>query len=141
LSKSIVKSNKSVESLPKNNNNSMALAKNQLPQLREVNSPVNFSESQNLITAYKDLNEPLRNFNKQQQKNLIIGLVVFTLLGMGILMGQSLGGKRVVASADMQKFIPAGAKTTINEHYHYEKSCYKGADGEDVCVTRSSLKK
>lgn len=141
LSKSIVKSNKSIESLQKNSSYPSTAVKNQLPQLREVNVPALSSESQNLITAYKDLNEPLRNFNKQQQKHLIIGFVVFILLGIGILMGQSLGGKRGVASAEMQKFIPAGAQTTINEHYHYEKSCYKGANGEDVCVTRSSLKK
>ena len=141
MSKSVVKSNKSVEALPKNSSYPSPAVKNNLPQMREVNVPALQVESQNLITAYKDLNEPIKNFNKQQQKHLIIGLVVFILLGMGILMGQQIGGKRAVASADMQKFIPAGAQTTTNEHYHYEKSCYKGANGEDVCLTRSSLKK
>ena len=141
MSKSIVKSNKSVESLPKTASYPKPAVKNQLPQLREVNVPALPSESQNLITAYKDLNEPIKQFNKEQQKNLIIGFVVFVILGMGILMGQHFGSKRAVASAEMQKFIPAGAEATTNEHYHYEKSCYKGANGEDVCLTRSSLKK
>jgi hypothetical protein len=26
------------------------------------------------------------------------------------------------------------------EHYQYDKSCYKGDDGEQVCVTRTSKK-
>lgn len=141
MSKSIVKSNKTTQSVPVKTSYASPALRSQTPQMREVNLPAQVQDSQNLITAYKDLNEPLKNFNIQQQKHLIIGLVVFAVLGMGILMGQHFGTKRAVASAEMAKFIPDGAVTTKSEHYHYEKSCYKGENGEDVCVTRSSLKK
>lgn len=141
MSKSIVKSTKPTQSVPVKSNNASPVVRNQVPELREVNVPAPAQDSQNLITAYKDLDEPHRNFNKQQQKHLIIGLIVFAVLGMGILMGQHFGSKRAIASAEMAKFIPDGAVPTKSEHYLYEKSCYKGANGEDVCVTRSSLKK
>ena len=54
------------------------------------------------------------------------------------MMGQKFSQSRGVASADMKALLPEGAETTVNEHYHFDKSCYKGANGETVCMTRTS---
>ncbi len=111
-----------------------------VPAIREVRALATAEDSpqNNLITAYKDLNEPARNQAKLQKIHLFIGFVVFTLLGMGMVIGQKMTSSRGVASVEMQKFIPAGATTTANEHYQYDKSCYLADNGERVCMTRTS---
>lgn len=113
-----------------------------VPALREVRELAKIEDSpqNNLITAYKDLNEPARHQAKLQKMHLIIGFIVFTVLGMGMVIGQKMTNSRGVASAELQKLIPAGAVTTANEHYQYDKSCYQGENGERVCMTRTSQK-
>ena len=133
MSKPVVKFQKKNE-ITKQNNNFAS------PALREAKPPVVSEDKKelNVIAVYKDLNEPLRAFARNQNKQLFIGFVFFLILGLGILMGQHFGKKRAVASADMAKFIPANAETTSSEHYYYDKSCYKGEGGELVCMTRTS---
>lgn len=111
-----------------------------VPAMREVRALATAEDSpqNNLITAYKDLNEPGRNQAKLQKMHLLIGFFVFTVLGLGMVLGQKITATRGLASADMQKLIPAGAVTTANEHYQYDKSCYLGENGERVCMTRTS---
>lgn len=125
---------KSSQSLVNNQNN--------YPALREVNLPHHpaNSESKSLVTAYKDLNQPLLDLAAHQRKNLFIAFVVFTILGVGILMGQQYGKSRVIASQEISKIVPANAELTSAEHYHYDKSCYKGENGEQICMTRTSRK-
>jgi len=109
-----------------------------LPQLREVNVPAVASDKNNVIAVYKDLDQPKKDFAANEKKHLIIAVVVFVILGLGIMMGQKFSQSRGVASADMKALLPEGAETTVNEHYHFDKSCYKGANGETVCMTRTS---
>lgn len=108
------------------------------PSLREVNVPAKLDDTKSIITAYKDLNQPARDFALNQKKHLIIAFLVFFALGLGIMMGQK--KNRAVATVEMSKLIPENAVPTTNEHYLYEKNCYKGPNGEDICITRSSRK-
>lgn len=135
MSRPVVKSDK-------NNNRSLMNNQNQLPALREVNLPQHpaNTESHSLVTAYKDLNQPLLDLAAHQRRHLFIAFIVFTILGVGILMGQQYGKSRVIASQEMSKIMPANAEVTSAEHYHYDKSCYKGENGEQVCMTRTSRK-
>lgn len=113
-----------------------------VPAIREVRALATTEDSpeNNLITAYKDLNEPARNQAKLQKMHLFIAFFVFTVLGLGIVIGQKYNSSRGVASVEMQKLLPAGAVTTASEHYQYDKSCYIDANGERVCMTRTSEK-
>jgi hypothetical protein len=112
--------------------------KNPLPAVRDVSPPaVVSSEGPQVIAVYKDLNQPARDQAQLQNRNLAIAVIIFTVLGAGILMGQHFSKKRGVASVEMNKLIPAGAEAT-SEHYHYDKSCYTGPGGEQVCMTRTS---
>lgn len=111
-----------------------------VPAIREVRALATAEDSpqNNLITAYKDLDEPARNQAKLQKMHLFIGFFVFTILGLGMVLGQKFTASRGTASTEMQKLIPAGAVTTANEHYQYDKSCYTDSNGERVCMTRTS---
>lgn len=61
-----------------------------VPAIREVRDLATIEDSpqNNLITAYKDLNEPARNQAKLQKMHLLIGFFVFTVLGLGMVLGQ-----------------------------------------------------
>lgn len=111
------------------------------PAIREVKEFVQKDETNNFIAVYKDLNQPLKDFAALQKKNLMIGFFVFLMLGLGIVMGQSINKPRAVANASLNQLVPAGAQTTQAEHEHFDKICYKGSDGEQVCVTRTSQKR
>ncbi|MEQ1722541.1 MAG: hypothetical protein ABL930_05155 [Pseudobdellovibrio sp.] len=123
-------------------NQSLVRPSFQVPSLREVNLPAKPEDSSsNVIVAYKDLNQPAKDIERQHQKNLIIGFVVFFVLGLGLVLGQHFTRNRGVASVEMSNLIPKGAQTTSNTHYHYDKSCYLGENGEQVCMTRESQKR
>ena len=109
------------------------------PSVRDVSSPaVVQSPVENLVIAlYKDLNQPERDLARAHNRNLALAVIVFAVLGAGILMGQHFAKNRRVASNELNKLIPAGAETT-SEHYHFDKSCYTGSNGEQVCMTRTS---
>lgn len=114
------------------------------PAIREVGDLAikkDDNENLNVIAVYKDLNQPLKDFSNLQQKHLFIGFFVFIILGLGIMMGQHFTKSRGVASVEMAKLIPADAEPTTAEHYHYDKSCYTGSNGEQVCMTRTSQKR
>ena len=109
-----------------------------LPAVRDVSPPALQSEEAcQVIAVYKDLNQPASELAQSQNRNLVIAVIVFTVLGAGIVMGQHFAKKRGIASAEMNKMIPAGADAT-SEHYHFDKSCYTGDNGEQVCMTRTS---
>jgi hypothetical protein len=139
LSKPVVKVSKKNEL-----GHSQAFQKSQHPSpaLREVNVPVVAPENlNNVVAVYKDLNQPAKDFALTQRKQLLFGVVVFAVLALGILMGQHFSKPRGVAGVvgvELSKMIPAGVEETHSEHYHYDKSCYIGENGEQVCMTRTS---
>lgn len=135
---------KAVAKIDKKHQNAVQKVSPPPPALREVNLPTaqgNDAEKNSIITAYKDLNQPLLDLAANQQKNLFIAFAVFVVLGLGIIIGEHFNKTRVVASTDMTKLVPAGAEMTNSEHYHYDKSCYTGDNGEQVCMTRTSQKR
>lgn len=116
-----------------------------LPQVREVNVPVSH-QPQSVITTYRDLDQPARDFALNQKRQLIIGVFTFVVLGIGIMMGQHFSGKdnsvtqnRGIASESMGKMIPADA--SINSSVQYEKTCFTESNGTEVCNTRVSTKR
>ena len=119
----------------------MSKVTNPPPALREVRPVAPINEPNNVIAVYKDLNQPLKDLAIQQKKNLFIGFVVFLILGIGIMMGQSIGKPRNIATANMTNLIPKGANATTSQHEHFDKVCYKGENGEQVCMTRTSEKR
>lgn len=132
---------KSVAKVDKKKFNELQKSSYPAPAIREVRELTNNNESQNVIAVYKDLNQPLKDFANLQQKHLFIGFFIFIILGLGIMMGQHFTKSRGVASTEMAKLIPADAEPTAAEHYHYDKSCYTGSSGEQVCMTRTSQKR
>lgn len=138
MSKPLTKVEQKKHIITQNKNHSPVKSNFSAPSLREVNVPAIAEESNNVIAVYKDLNQPLKDFANLQQKHLFIGFFVFIVLGLGIVLGQKLTQNRGVASPEMAKLIPAGAETSVNTHYHYDKSCYLGENGEQVCMTRTS---
>lgn len=133
---------KSVTKIGQQNSNQVAKTVNPPPALREVRSVAPVSEPNNFIATYKDLNQPFKDLAIQQKKNLLIAFVVFLILGIGIMMGQSIGKPRHIATTDnMAKLIPKGANPTVSQHEYFDKVCYKGENGEQVCMTRTSEKR
>ena len=120
----------------------------QVPQLREVNLSATPEEQKNTIAVYKDLNQSKIQFELDQKKNLFIGLLVFFVLGLGIMIGKMAtsgsargvaGGPQIVVASDgLQRMIPADAKVNSSLHYQREKVCYTETNGENVCTTRES---
>jgi len=115
-----------------------------LPQVREVNVPA-IAQDNAVITTYRDLDQPARDFALNQKRHLVIGVFTFVVLGIGILMGQHFSGKssassnRSIASEPMSKMIPADA--SINSSVQYEKTCFTESNGSQVCTTRVSTKR
>ena len=119
----------------------MSKVANSPPAVREARAVVPHEEQNNVIAVYKDLNQPLKDLAILQKKNLFIAFVVFLILGIGIMMGQSIGKSRNIATANMTNLIPKGVAATTSQHEHYDKVCYKGENGEQVCMTRTSEKR
>lgn len=116
-----------------------------LPQVREVNVPM-VHKDHSIITSYRDLDQPARDFALHQKRQLIIGVFTFVVLGIGIMMGQHFSGKgnvaaqnRGIASESMGKLIPADAN--IRSSVQYEKTCFTESNGAEVCNTRVSTKR
>lgn len=135
---------KSVSKIANKSHHQVSKLSHPAPAIREVKEVAPKDETNNYIAVYKDLNLPLRDFANLQKKHLFIGFFVFLILGIGIMMGQSINKPkelRGVANTNMAKLIPAGAEATTAEHEHFDKICYKGEDGEQVCMTRTSQKR
>lgn len=109
------------------------------PAIRDVTAPA-LAEENNVIAVYKDLNQPARDAEKRQQQHMFIAFGFFIILGLGILMGTHFTKSRTVASTPFKGFAATG-EDVREEHYHYDKSCYKGENGEQVCMTRTSQKR
>lgn len=133
---------KSVTKFGSQSSKQVSKTANPPPAIREVQAAAPVVESNNFIATYKDLNQPLKDLATQQKKNLIIAFVVFMILGIGIMMGQSIGRQRNIATTEsMSQLIPKGANATVSQHEHFDKVCYKGENGEQVCMTRTSEKR
>ena len=118
--------------------------KKSVPSLREVNLQVS-EEIPGVIAVYKDLNQPLREVEQKQKVHLLVAVGIFTVLAMGILMGQKFSNTSsrdisLVAPAAKVVAAPASRAETISEHYHYDKSCYFSESGEQICTTTTSQK-
>ncbi|MBC7419316.1 MAG: hypothetical protein H7328_01190 [Bdellovibrio sp.] len=108
------------------------------PAIREVQPLViSAPEQQNVIAVYKDLGKAATQTNQKNKIFMVFGITI--LVGVGILLGSNLNKKREVASTFAGFTIPAGG--VQKENYQYAKSCYEGENGEQVCMTRSSVKK
>lgn len=103
-----------------------------------LNSEINDSKN-NMLVAYKDLNQDAEILVKKQKQQMFFAFCVFFLLGIFILLGQFIAKPRMVASTSIGFAVEA--EPTQVEHYQYDKSCYKGENGEQVCLTRTSQKK
>lgn len=110
------------------------LLKNKPPEKISTKAPA--SREVQPITAYKDLSPPPKAF--PPNTHLLVAFGLFMILGMGIFIGSSLAKPRGVAST-MGGLIAVG-ESTREEHYHYDKSCYTGDNGEQICTTRTSKK-
>lgn len=108
------------------------------PTIRDVSAPAVLEEN-NVIAVYKDLNQPEIDAKRRQNQQLFFAFGFFIILGLGILMGTHFTKKRGVASDTFKGFIAEG-EDVKEEHYHFDKSCYTGENGEQVCMTRTSKK-
>ncbi len=140
MSKSVpVKLN--VQPSQKNHNPYPAVHKSGLPMMpesREVGAlPVSVNEK-GMLVAYKDLNENTQLQLRRQKQQMLFAFCLFLLIGLLILAGQVISKPRMVAGSTIG--LQVGAVPTHVEHYQYDKSCYTGENGEQVCVTRTSRK-
>lgn len=149
MSKQIVKTNGNSHVPQRAAQDLQKYSQSTLPQVREANLPAVRHQESSIITTYKDLDQPARDFALNQKRQLIIGVFTFIILGVGIMMGQKFSAKntinvnekRVVASEGMVKMIPKDASINSSEHYEFDKSCYTESNGEQVCTTRTSRSK
>lgn len=91
-----------------------------------------------MLVAYKDLNENAHLQLRKQKQQMLFAFSLFLLVGLLILAGQLISKPRTVAASSVG--MQVDATPTHVEHYQYDKSCYKGENGEQVCVTRTSRK-
>lgn len=110
------------------------------PLVSKGHNEVMIKPSKDLITAYKDLGSPKDQSLLNHKGHLFIAFAAFVLLGFGIFMGSRFSDSREVASLSGFKGFPADRAPSHVEHYQYDKSCYKGDNGEQVCMTRTSRK-
>ena len=96
-------------------------------------------KDQNVLVAYKDLNQTLDMQLRRQKQQLLFAFSFFLMMGLFILAGQTISKNRTIASVGGA--IKVDATPVSAEHYQFDKNCYKGDDGEKVCVTRTSEKK
>ena len=114
-----------------------------LPEARDVSQLPAVPQSQDIVSVYKDLSVDgkVQADLQRQRQHLFIAVVAFTLLGLGLFMGSYLTKNRSVAGASVFQGFPVHGTPTQAEHYQYDKSCYNDANGEQVCMTRTSQKK
>ena len=79
---------KAVSKIDSKNQHSLQNISKNVPSINVKGVPVPSADNNIIITAYKDLNQPLIDFAANQQKHIFIVFFVFIALGFGILMGQ-----------------------------------------------------
>jgi len=112
-----------------------------MAEVREVTalSVVPQEKSANgMLVAYKDLIENTHLQLRRQKQQMLFAFSLFLLIGLLILAGQVISKPRMVAASDIG--MQVNAVPSHVEHYQYDKSCYTGDNGEQVCVTRTSHK-
>lgn len=111
------------------------------PALRQVSAlpALTLDSKNNMLVAYKDLNQVDELQLRNQKHQMAFAFSIFMLLGIFILIGQFIMKPRMVASTDLGFKVEAVPSQV--EHYQYDKSCYKGENGEQVCLTRTSQKR
>ncbi len=110
------------------------------PLLSKGHNEVMAKPPSDLITAYKDLGSPENRSLLSHSGHLVMAFAAFVLLGFGIFMGSRFSKPREVAVQSGFKGFAADRAPSHVEHYQYDKSCYKGDNGEQVCMTRTSRK-
>lgn len=126
---------KSTHSLPPSHK------QNSPPAMRDVTCPVVAANppTQNMIVAYKDLNESAHIQLALQKRQFMFAIAFLVLLSAIILAFHQVTKPRAIAST-FNGFTTDATPTRV-EHYQYDKSCYEGENGEQVCMTRTSEKK
>lgn len=114
-----------------------------LPEVRNVSQLPAVPQNQDIVSVYKDLNSDskVQLDLQRQRQHLFIAVIAFTLLGLGLFMGTYLSKNRSVAGVSAFQGFSLQGTPTQAEHYQYDKSCYNDANGEQVCMTRTSQKK
>ena len=107
-------------------------------QVRDVTQVPQIEDNHTLV-AYKDLNEGAYLQSRRQKQQMLFAFSFFLLLGLLMLTGQMIQKPRMIASTQVD-FKVAETPNQV-EHYQFDKSCYKGENGEKVCLTRTSEKK
>ncbi len=97
------------------------------------------SKDANVLVAYKDLNQNIDMQLRRQKQQLLFAFSFFLMMGLFILAGQTISKNRSIASVGQA--VQVNATPISAEHYQFDKNCYRGDDGEKVCVTRTSEKK
>lgn len=115
------------------------LAKNpqmlaQLPTTQNQNPGQN-----NVIATYKDLNQPIQDQIAFQKKQIMFAVAVIVLATALLLAYHQVTKPRQIAST-FNGFV-TDATPTHTEHYQYDKSCYEGESGEQICMERTSQKR
>jgi hypothetical protein len=108
------------------------------PVVRDVTKSVAIRPDA-VITVYKDLNEPARALSSRQKKQMVFAVAFIILISTILLAFQQLSKPRTIAST-FNGFATEGTPTQV-EHYQYDKSCYEGEHGEQICMTRTSQKR
>jgi hypothetical protein len=127
--------------LQKNHNPIPAVHKSGLPMMpepRDVSALPVSAQQNGMLVAYKDLNENTYLQLRKQKQQMLFAFSLFLLVGLLILAGQVISKPRMIAASSVG--MQVGAVPTHVEHYQYDKSCYTGDNGEQVCVTRTSRK-
>lgn len=128
--------------------NPQALAHvSQVPAVQESSRDVTTSLAQlpsvqnqnNVIATYKDLNQPVKDQIAFQKKQFMFAVAFIVLATTLLLAYHQVTKPRAIAST-FNGFVTE-ATPTHTEHYQYDKSCYEGEKGEQICMERTSQKR
>ncbi len=131
------------KNLPSNLKNSTAgqvAMRDVFPLVSKGQNELMIKPPSDVITAYKDLETEKNQSLLNHSGHLVVAFAAFILLGFGIFMGSRFSNSRDVASSSGFKGFASDRAPSHVEHYQYDKSCYKGDNGEQVCMTRTSRK-
>ena len=93
----------------------------------------------NVITTYKDLNQMARDQFSLQKKQMLFAVALIILASTLLLAYHQITKPRAIASTFTG--FATDATPTRTEHYQYDKTCYEGEKGENICLERTSRKR
>ncbi|MBC7467405.1 MAG: hypothetical protein H7256_15555 [Bdellovibrio sp.] len=100
--------------------------------------PANQNQN-NVIATYKDLIKPIHDQIAFQKKQFLFAVAFIVLATTLLLAYHQVTKPRAIAST-FNGFV-TDATPTHTEHYQYDKSCYEGEKGEQICMERTSQKR